>query len=232
MLNLLSKLSVSFVLLSLFTPTTISAPSTSSDLSAATFSTPLRILPLGDFITFGYINGSGSNGYREQLRKKLIASGASVDFVGTLTSGTMPNNQNEGHPGWTINQVRKRARPSTHPQAQHRAHPPRDERPQRRRNPRRALQQGPRAPGQCARRRAQETTKSRGVRCHHHPDHEPVEPEPIHGLQRCAAGGREGEDGRGIRCCSRRPEWCSCKRAVGLAAPVSCGAVRGWEMYC
>ncbi|KAL5412489.1 hypothetical protein PMIN03_004261 [Paraphaeosphaeria minitans] len=86
------------------TPTTISAPSTSSDLSAATFSTPLRILPLGDFITFGYINGSGSNGYREQLRKKLIASGASVDFVGTLTSGTMPNNQNEGHPGWTINQ--------------------------------------------------------------------------------------------------------------------------------
>lgn len=66
----------------------------------------MRILPLGDSITWGFINGQGTNGYREELRARLVSAGASVDFVGTQTSGTMPDNQNEGHSGWTINAVR------------------------------------------------------------------------------------------------------------------------------
>ncbi|KAF2446751.1 carbohydrate esterase family 3 protein [Karstenula rhodostoma CBS 690.94] len=66
---------------------------------------PLRILPLGDSITFGYLNGTGTNGYRAHLLTRLLASNASVDYVGTLSSGTMSDPQNEGHSGWTISQV-------------------------------------------------------------------------------------------------------------------------------
>ncbi|KAJ4297952.1 hypothetical protein N0V90_005851 [Kalmusia sp. IMI 367209] len=80
----------------------ISAPLSLRDIS----SVPLRILPLGDSITWGYINAQGTNGYREQLRSRLIDAGASVDFVGTQTSGNMTDNQNEGHSGWTISAVR------------------------------------------------------------------------------------------------------------------------------
>jgi hypothetical protein len=48
----------------------------------------------------------GTNGYREQLRARLVAGGQTVDFVGTLRSGSMADNENEGHSGWVISQVR------------------------------------------------------------------------------------------------------------------------------
>ncbi|KAL1605314.1 hypothetical protein SLS60_004862 [Paraconiothyrium brasiliense] len=101
MLNFLTKL-VPCTLLSFFASPTISSPLNTRSIS----STPLRILPLGDSITWGYFNGTGTNGYREELLERLVAIDASVEFVGTQTSGNMTNNQNEGHPGWTINQVR------------------------------------------------------------------------------------------------------------------------------
>ncbi|EUC33439.1 carbohydrate esterase family 3 protein [Bipolaris victoriae FI3] len=66
----------------------------------------LRILPLGDSITWGFINGGGSNGYRERLLSDLQSGGYTVDFVGTQKSGTMADKDNQGFPGYTINQIR------------------------------------------------------------------------------------------------------------------------------
>ncbi|EAT78480.2 hypothetical protein HBI56_184660 [Parastagonospora nodorum] len=66
----------------------------------------LRILPLGDSITWGFINGGGSNGYRERLLADLKSGGYSVDFVGTQKSGTMADKDNQGFPGYTISQIR------------------------------------------------------------------------------------------------------------------------------
>jgi lysophospholipase L1-like esterase len=68
--------------------------------------TDLRILPLGDSITWGYINGGGSNGYRERLLADLTSAGYKVDFAGTQKSGTMADKDNEGYPGYTISQIR------------------------------------------------------------------------------------------------------------------------------
>jgi lysophospholipase L1-like esterase len=63
-------------------------------------------LPLGDSITWGFINGGGSNGYRERLLNNLKSAGYKVDFVGTQKSGTMADKDNQGFPGYTINQIR------------------------------------------------------------------------------------------------------------------------------
>jgi len=63
---------------------------------------PIRIMPLGDSITYG----SGSaGGYRDPLYHALTALGYNVDFVGTQTSNpdtTLPDSDHEGHSGWTI----------------------------------------------------------------------------------------------------------------------------------
>lgn len=63
----------------------------------------LRILPLGDSITFGSHSSDG-NGYRQDLRND-IGSGNNVTFVGTVSSGNMTNPQNEGHSGAVISQI-------------------------------------------------------------------------------------------------------------------------------
>ena len=85
-------------------PATLGAPTTSTLFKRQT-KVPLRILPLGDSITYGYMQGQSTNGYREELRQKLVAAGETVTFVGTLRSGSMTNNENEGHSGWVISQV-------------------------------------------------------------------------------------------------------------------------------
>lgn len=88
----------------------------------------LSILPLGDSITVSMtsrrnapripiitkltitppkygIGSASSNSYREFLQTSLSSAGATVDYVGTVQSGTMSDKDNEGHPGWTINQI-------------------------------------------------------------------------------------------------------------------------------
>lgn len=68
--------------------------------------TKLRILPLGDSITYGYQSrddGNGGNGYRLQLQNDL--SGSKQLFVGSVRSGNMANSANEGHSGATISQI-------------------------------------------------------------------------------------------------------------------------------
>lgn len=61
----------------------------------------LRILPLGDSITFGEGSSDG-NGYRLALSKRLTKRGNNVNFIGSVQSGTMANNDNEGHGGYQI----------------------------------------------------------------------------------------------------------------------------------
>lgn len=62
-------------------------------------------MPLGASITHGYLSSDG-NGYREVLRNQIIEYGNDVDMVGGNPEGTMEDNQNEGWPGYIIDEVR------------------------------------------------------------------------------------------------------------------------------
>ncbi len=69
---------------------------------------PCRILPLGDSITWG-IQYEGA--YRVELFRRAVAANRRITFVGSLIDGPttvsgmpFPRN-NEGHSGWTIDQI-------------------------------------------------------------------------------------------------------------------------------
>ncbi len=64
----------------------------------------LRLLPLGDSITYGYLS-STLNGYRGPLRDALVSEGFDPDFVGENNTGLMYDNYNEGWPGYRIDNV-------------------------------------------------------------------------------------------------------------------------------
>ncbi|MFF4209314.1 ricin-type beta-trefoil lectin domain protein [Streptomyces sp. NPDC001796] len=64
----------------------------------------LRLMPLGDSITWGVGSPSG-NGYRGFLWNQLSAEGHALDFVGSGRNGTMSDLDNEGHSGWRIDQI-------------------------------------------------------------------------------------------------------------------------------
>ena len=71
----------------------------------------LRILPLGDSITYGQ-GWDPHGGYRAVLREKLVAAGYDVDYVGneTRNQGTLKESgdiEHEGHPGWRVDQIAK-----------------------------------------------------------------------------------------------------------------------------
>jgi len=67
--------------------------------------TGIKIMPLGDSITYGQDSSTGG-GYRLQLWNDLRARGFPIDFVGSLQTGPASfDRENEGHPGWTINQI-------------------------------------------------------------------------------------------------------------------------------
>ena len=68
-------------------------------------STGIRIMPLGDSITYG-VGSSTGGGYRLQLWDDLRVRGFPVDFVGSVKTGPASfDRENEGHPGWKINQI-------------------------------------------------------------------------------------------------------------------------------
>ncbi|KAL3463731.1 SGNH hydrolase-type esterase domain-containing protein [Aspergillus heterothallicus] len=69
---------------------------------------PLRILPLGASITWGYLSSTG-NGYRKPLRDKLRFEGWDVDMVGSKSNGDMVDNDVEAHSGDVITQVQAAA---------------------------------------------------------------------------------------------------------------------------
>jgi lysophospholipase L1-like esterase len=66
--------------------------------------TALRLMPLGDSITWG-VGSSSGNGYRGFLWNQLAAEGHAPDFVGSGRNGTMSDPDNEGHSGWRIDQI-------------------------------------------------------------------------------------------------------------------------------
>jgi autotransporter-associated beta strand protein len=70
-------------------------------------SVPIRILPLGDSITYGAGGDANLGGYRSPLYTALTAAGYQVNFIGTSTenSSLMEQPHHEGHPGWVISQI-------------------------------------------------------------------------------------------------------------------------------
>ena len=68
---------------------------------------PIRIMPLGDSITYG-TNSTGTVGYRRPLYQSLVGAGYSVDFVGSQTDGSPADfdRNHEGHRGWRADQIR------------------------------------------------------------------------------------------------------------------------------
>lgn len=69
----------------------------------------LRILPLGDSITWGYHSGDG-NGYRLELLNDLHAD--HVVFAGNESHGTMQDNWMAAWPGQTIQYIQEHMGPS------------------------------------------------------------------------------------------------------------------------
>ncbi|EKD20824.1 uncharacterized protein L3040_000930 [Drepanopeziza brunnea f. sp. 'multigermtubi'] len=84
---------------------------TYSNFTLADQDVPLRILPLGNSITFGYLSTDG-NGYRNELLTKLTSNGTEAQYLGSVRAGNMTDNYNEGHPGATIDQIANFSRAS------------------------------------------------------------------------------------------------------------------------
>ncbi|MEV6842901.1 GDSL-type esterase/lipase family protein [Actinoplanes sp. NPDC051411] len=83
-------------------PASDAGPTSSADpVSSAA---PIRVMPLGDSITYG-LGPAVENGYRTDLYGRLTRAGLNVDFVGGVRSGDGADPDNEGHPGWTIEQM-------------------------------------------------------------------------------------------------------------------------------
>jgi lysophospholipase L1-like esterase len=78
-------------------------------VSTQVVSAAYRIMPLGDSITQGVLNGqelpSERVGYRRKLLKLLTANGFKVDFVGSRQNGQFRDADNEGWPGFTARQI-------------------------------------------------------------------------------------------------------------------------------
>ncbi|GAB7043524.1 MULTISPECIES: GDSL-type esterase/lipase family protein [Catenuloplanes] len=73
--------------------------------TSATAAAPgIRLMPLGDSITYGW-GGAGGNGYRSHLYQAVAAAGGTVDFVGTQRDGDGADPDHEGHSGWVIDQI-------------------------------------------------------------------------------------------------------------------------------
>jgi lysophospholipase L1-like esterase len=78
-----------------------------ANAAAAAVPRTVRVLPLGDSITYGVASSTGS-GYRDRLWALAAAGGYGLDFVGSEQAGTVPDADNEGHPGWTIAELAAR----------------------------------------------------------------------------------------------------------------------------
>ncbi|MFJ3876574.1 GDSL-type esterase/lipase family protein [Streptomyces sp. NPDC090077] len=83
------------------------SPATAPAANATATAAPptVRVLPLGDSLTYG--QGSSGGGYRLPLRD--LAAGQSrytLDFVGSLANGPQADPAHEGHAGYTVDRLR------------------------------------------------------------------------------------------------------------------------------
>ncbi|KAH6897826.1 lipolytic enzyme [Coprinopsis sp. MPI-PUGE-AT-0042] len=62
---------------------------------------PVRVLALGDDIT----HGGGTNSYRAYLKDLLAREKLPIDYIGSQNCGPMKDNQCEGHPGKTVDEI-------------------------------------------------------------------------------------------------------------------------------
>src|SRR6185437_470510 len=64
----------------------------------------VKVMPLGDSITHGYVVPGG---YRIGLWQRFVSAGYKVDFVGSQSNGpaSLGDHDHEGHPGWRIDQI-------------------------------------------------------------------------------------------------------------------------------
>ncbi|HTJ34138.1 MAG TPA: GDSL-type esterase/lipase family protein [Dactylosporangium sp.] len=80
-------------------------PALDRPAGAAVATRPIRIMPLGDSITYGVGSPTGSS-YRAALWNRLaVQAGYAIDFVGSQRSGALPDTDNEGHSGWRIDEI-------------------------------------------------------------------------------------------------------------------------------
>ncbi|PGH03633.1 hypothetical protein AJ80_08654 [Polytolypa hystricis UAMH7299] len=94
---------IAFFALTCFSVPTSSKPPAARSQNAIANGVPLRILPLGDSITFGTGSTDGT-GYRLHLLNHLTRFNP-VHYIGSVQSGNMTNAANEGHPGLPIGPV-------------------------------------------------------------------------------------------------------------------------------
>ncbi|MFC8508898.1 GDSL-type esterase/lipase family protein [Streptomyces sp. NPDC057411] len=83
------------------------SPDVASAATASTDAAPptVRVLPLGDSITYGR-NSCTGNGYRGPLQHMAAAGGRfGIDYVGSQQNGVIADPANEGHPGYTVDQI-------------------------------------------------------------------------------------------------------------------------------
>jgi lysophospholipase L1-like esterase len=81
------------------------APVVAAATTVAASSPAIRVMPLGDSITWGAGSPSTSS-YRAPLWTMLAGqSRYSARFVGSQASGSLPDPANEGHSGYTIDQI-------------------------------------------------------------------------------------------------------------------------------
>ena len=77
--------------------------------AAAAAVTSVRILPLGDSITYG-LGSADLASYRVELAQRLRSAGVQVDMVGSNRSGPAGADiDNEGHSGWRTDQIAAKA---------------------------------------------------------------------------------------------------------------------------
>lgn len=75
-------------------------------VSAQTPVPQLRVMPLGDSITWG-VGSATTSSYRASLASLVAGRSAyTVQFVGSQNSGTLADQSNEGHSGYVISQIR------------------------------------------------------------------------------------------------------------------------------
>ncbi|KAF6753905.1 SGNH hydrolase-type esterase domain-containing protein [Ephemerocybe angulata] len=84
---------------------TITTTTTAAETATATPAKAITVLPLGDSITFG-LGTADRNSYRQFLQQRLKDDAIGIDYIGSVRSGTLTDNENEGHSGAVIDQIR------------------------------------------------------------------------------------------------------------------------------